>query len=104
MLCRKKSATRSDTDKEKREASCIFYRFAADEDKIHSWAAVETKGGKHVRYRYVRKVTRCKAEHWIELYGLINRTTIYAQDEDFETVWKFISSRCTEARIIAEES
>lgn len=100
----KKHEANKETDKKKNTALHILYRFAAEEDKLHSWAAVETKGGKHIRYRSIRKLTRCKESHWIEIYTLLDRTTIYAEDEDFETVWKFISARCPSARIIEENA
>ena len=100
----KKREVKKDTAGKKDTASYILYRFAADKEKFHSWAAVETKGGKHIRYRSIRKLTRCKAEHWIEVYTLLNRTTIYAEDEDFETVWNFLSTRCPTAKIIGENA
>lgn len=100
----KKQESNKGTDKKKNTALHILYRFAAEEDKLHSWAAVETKGGKHIRYRSIRKLTRCKESHWIEIYTLLDRTTIYAEEEDFETVWKFISARCPSARIIEENA
>lgn len=95
----KKPAVSKASDEKKDTATYILYRFAADEEKLHSWAAVETKGGKHIRYRSIRKLTRCKESHWIEVYRLLDRTTIYAEEEDFETVWNFISARCPSARI-----
>lgn len=100
---RKKGDSQGDSsDKEKsseKAGKSVHYHFKADEQRIHSWSVVETKGGKHIRYRSVRKLTRCKEENWIEIYGFLSRTTIYAEDDDFEIVWDFIASRCTRAKI-----
>lgn len=77
----------------------ISYRFMADDEKLHSWSVVETKGGKHIRYRAVRKLIRNKSQNMIKVLTLLGRTFIYATDEDYETVWDFLSARCTDADI-----
>lgn len=75
----------------------------ADHEKLHSWSVVETKGGKHIRYRSVRELVRRKTQNRIEVHTSLGRTYVYATDEDYETVWDFLSARCTDADIYDDD-
>ena len=88
---------------EKRNYNYIAYRFMADQEKIHSWSVVETKGGKHIRYRAVRKLVRNKSQNRIKVHTLLGRTYVYATDADYETVWAFLSARCTDAEMYDDD-
>ena len=85
------------------KSNYISYRFMADGEKLHSWSVVETKGGKHIRYRAVRKLVRNKSQNRIKVHTLLGRTYVYATDEDYETVWDFLSAHCTDADIYDDD-
>lgn len=90
-------------EKTKDKTSYVSYRFMADHEKLHSWSVVETKGGKHIRYRSVKELIRNKSQNKIEVHTLLGRTYVYATDEDYETVWAFLSARCTDADIYDDD-
>ena len=81
----------------------ISYRFMADDKMLHSWSVVETKGGKHIRYRSVKELIRNKSQNKIEVHTLLGLTYVYATDEDYETVWAFLSARCIDADIYDDD-
>ena len=98
-----KSKKENEKEKTKDQTSYVSYRFMADHEKLHSWSVVETKGGKHIRYRSVKDLIRTKSQNKIEVHTLLGRTYVYATDEDYETVWAFLSARCTDADIYDDD-
>lgn len=90
-------------EKTKDKTSYVSYCFMADHEKLHSWSVVETKGGKHIRYRSVKELIRNKSQNKIEVHTQLGRTYVYATDEDYETVWAFLSTRCTDADIYDDD-
>ena len=93
-----KSKKENRKEKTKDQTSYVSYRFMTDHEKLHSWSVVETKGGKHIRYRSVKELIRTKSQNKIEVHTLLGRTYVYATDEDYETVWAFLSARCRNLR------
>lgn len=51
-------------------------------------------------FEVVRKVIKKKAFHCIKVNELVEKNQVYVEDADFDFVWNFITSHCTNAKII----
>ncbi|MDO4459712.1 MAG: hypothetical protein Q4C42_06485 [Clostridia bacterium] len=76
------------------------YNCTADDKQIIIYGVAETKGGKHLKYRNIKKIVFNKEKCRIDIHSIITKTSVFTEEEDFETVRNFIAERCDRAKII----